>query len=431
LIAPERIQSESDEKVVGETLVRRQKKIDAILLSGATERKWTKVTDKMLPPKARYLSSPLCNVLQKEMEKKVVPGGNFVELLRNHEVIKDLMVLVVDTIHYDCLHELYSKSPIRMNDECGYLLLTAFNLLDKAAVAGKLSHKCSFWWHVMDEMRSGRIHKHSPYPTCTPHVRSYLFQVLASELLSWCKDVLARVNENERPSGQASYLVRRNQQPAAAVTDFITVGKDVNTFVGFSLYSLKRKYGKYDELPEGQQLVEDKYWILVDMVAKEDDIAGEEEYLTLYYDQYMGVLNDGGLTLVAPRYANLFHGILYQIALSCNTQKMVENRNECMAIARSHVMNQVPGWAVKLEALTAGLLLSKPKEACTQILTEIITKTFNAKGNSIMKRYYSCFLARGGKKSSLSSNRESRKHEGLGGRKKTAPTPQPPPPHSK
>ncbi len=143
----------------------------------------------------------------------------------------------------------------------------------------------------------------------------------------------------------------------------------------------------------------------------------------------MGVLNDGGLTLVAPRYANLFHGILYQIVLSCNAQKMVENRNECMAIARLPVMNQVPGWAVKLEVLTAGLLLSKPKEACTtQILTEIITKTFNAKGNSIMKRYYSCFLARGGKKSALSSNRESRKkHEGLAaGRKKTTPTPQPP-----
>jgi hypothetical protein len=68
--------------------------------------------------------------------------------------------------------------------------------------------------------------------------------------------------------------------------------------------------------------------------------------------------------------------------------------------------------------LTVGLLLSKPKEACSQILTEIITKTFNAKGNSIMKRYYSCFLARGGKKSSLFTNRESRKQEGLGGRRK-------------
>jgi hypothetical protein len=426
LIGPERIQSESDKKVVGEMLGCRQKKIDAILLS-ATKRKWTAVTDKMLPPKARYLSSKLCNVLQKEMENKVVPEGNFVELLRNHEVIRDLMVLVMDTIHYDCLHELFSKSPIRMNNECGYLLLTAFHLLDKAAVAGKLSHKFSFWWHVMDEMRSGRIHKHSPHPTCTPHVRSYLFQVLASELLCWCKDVLARVNENERPSGQASYLVR-NEQPSAIVTDFTTVGKDVNTFVGFSLYSLKRKYGKYNELPEGQ-LLEDKYWILVDMIAKESDIAGNEEYLALYYDQYMGVLNDGGLTLVAPRYANLFHVILYQIALSCNTQKMVENRNECMAIARLQVMKQLPGWAVKLEVLTAGLLLTKPKEACTQILTEIITKTFNAKGNSIMKRYYSCFLARGGKKSSLSSNRESRKHEGLGRKKTAAPTTPPELPH--
>ena len=158
------------------------------------------------------------------------------------------------------------------------------------------------------------------------------------------------------------------------------------------------------------------------MVAREGDIAGNEEYLQMYYDQYMGVLNQGGLTLVAPRYASLFHGILYHMALCCNTQKMVENRNEFMSIARKTVMAQVPGWAITLEELTVGLLLSKPKEACSQILTEIITKTFNAKGNSIMKRYYSCFLARGGKKSSLSSNRESRKHEGIGRKKTPAPT---------
>jgi hypothetical protein len=176
---------------------------------------------------------------------------------------------------------------------------------------------------------------------------------------------------------------------------------------------------KYEELPEGE-LLEDKYWILVDMVAKEGDIARNKEYLALYYDQYFGVLNHGGLTLVAPRYANLFHGILYQIAMCCNMPKMVENRNDCMRMARKTVMDQVPGWAEKVEVLTFGLQLSIPKEACRQILTEIITKMFNAKGNSILKRYYACYLARGGKKSSLSSNRESRKQEGLG-RKKTAP----------
>jgi hypothetical protein len=69
------------------------------------------------------------------------------------------------------------------------------------------------------------------------------------------------------------------------------------------------------------------------------------------------------------------------------------------------------------------LFLFQPKEACSQILREVITKTFNAKGNSIMKRYYSSVLARGGKKSSLSSNRECRKQEGLG-KKKAASAPE-------
>jgi hypothetical protein len=171
------------------------------------------------------------------------------------------------------------------------------------------------------------------------------------------------VKDNERSSGQATYLSFSSQQKSATVTDVKMVGFDLNTFFGFSLlYSLKKsRYGKYEELPEGQ-VFEDKYWILLDMVAKEGDIADNEEYLQMYYDQYMGVLNQGGLTLVAPRYASIFHGILYHMALCCNTQKMAENRNEFMSIARKTVMTQVPGWAITLGNLRLGCFFQNRKK---------------------------------------------------------------------
>ena len=71
-------------------------------------------------------------------------------------------------------------------------------------------------------------------------------------------------------------------------------------------------------------------------------------------------------------------------------------------------------WALQLEKLTAQLPLCNPKKGNEEILKEIVCKLFNAKGNSILKRYFSTYLARGGKKASQSSSRELRKHEGLG-----------------
>jgi hypothetical protein len=167
--------------------------------------------------------------------------------------------------------------------------------------------------------------------------------------------------------------------------------------------------------------LEDKYWILVDMVAREEDIASNKEYLELYYNQYCGILTQGGMTLLSPRYAQLFHGVLYQMALCCNTAMMADNKSNCMRTARKSILDQMAGgWAGQLQSLlTVGLQLSKPEESCREILHEIITKMVNAKGNSIMKRYYANYLARGGKKSSLSSNREARQQEGLGKRKKS------------
>jgi hypothetical protein len=191
------------------------------------------------------------------------------------------------------------------------------------------------------------------------------------------------------------------------------VGKDVNTFFGYSLFSLKAKYGDWESLGEGDT-DEDKFWILHDLISNEEEIIGNEQYLAKYYDQYLGILNRGGMTLVSPRYAHLFHGILFAIALKVNESKVIEHKDKCMEVARGEIREQMPGWKQRLVGLTKHLPLSQPKEACAEFLEEVLWKAFHAKGNSIVKRYYSKYLARGGKKSSQSSQREERKQEGLG-----------------
>jgi hypothetical protein len=72
------------------------------------------------------------------------------------------------------------------------------------------------------------------------------------------------------------------------------------------------KYGKYEELPEGHQVFEDKYWILLDMVAKEGDIADNEE----------GRADDGGAEIrQSIPWDSLPHGFVLQYAKDGGEQK--------------------------------------------------------------------------------------------------------------
>ena len=198
--------------------------------------------------------------------------------------------------------------------------------------------------------------------------------------------------------------------------DHNTVGTDVNTFVGFSLFSLKKRYGNIEVLAPGHE-EEDKFWLLTDMVALEADIVDNDEYLSKYYDSYYVILNRGDMTLVSPRYITLCHEILYKISMRVNMKKMIENKGEFVIIAREMVEKNLPAWSVELRRLSEGVHLVNAEKACNALMSEIVQKTFNAKVSSVIKRYHSMFLARGGKEASRSSLREVRKQEGLGSKK--------------
>jgi len=85
-----------------------------------------------------------------------------------------------------------------------------------------------------------------------------------------------------------------------------------------------------------------------------------------------------------------------------------------MALAREEVMMNMSTWTLSLKEITNDLHLQNREVSCSTLLNEIIEKAFNAKANSVMKRYQSIFLARGGKHASQSTMREERKFEGKG-----------------
>ena len=191
----------------------------------------------------------------------------------------------------------------------------------------------------------------------------------------------------------------------------------VNTFVGFSLFSLKKKYGGFEDLENGLEQ-EDKFWLLTDLVATEDDMSRGLLAVPRFVLRH---LNRGNMTLVSPRYVDLFHQILFQISRSLNVVKKIENRSNFMTNARDEVMRNLSAWSKEIQLrATGGVYMVDPEKTCRELLSEIVEKIFNSKGNAVLKRHYSMFLARGGKEqSSRSTLRESRKQEGLGSRKKT------------
>ena len=114
------------------------------------------------------------------------------------------------------------------------------------------------------------------------------------------------------------------------------------------------------------------------------------------------------MTLVSPRYAHLFHEILWEIAKCLNVNKMVEEKNGLFELARREINDNLPAWSMQLQSIAEGVHMVNPEKACHELLSEIVQKTFNSKGSAVLKRYYSIFLARGGKESSQCTLLESR-----------------------
>jgi hypothetical protein len=66
----------------------------------------------------------------------------------------------------------------------------------------------------------------------------------------------------------------------------------------------------------------------------------------------------------------------------------VENRYKFMEQARDEVARNLPLWSKDLERTRAeeGVYMVNPeKAACEELLSEIVTKIFNSKGNAVLK----------------------------------------------
>ena len=389
-----------------------------IIASNASEMLLDQDDQYMLPLHLKKpVKSMLGVLLVAKLQSKAIPGKTIVNFLRNHQVVKDLMVLALSSssIHQTWIHGLYGPSTKLWSEQLHFLLETAFQLLDASADSKKASHESSFWWQVANVMRNQSIHLMSPHPTCcSTHIRSYLFIFLAQQLLGWCKDLLDKHKEK-----QEEELVTADcwQRGKVMSIDFATIGHNVNSYFGYALHRVNREYRQYEEVGKGGDA--DEFELLTHMIAAGENIVSDQAYLNEYYDHYFNFLNQGGMTMVSPLYVKLFHTIFYEICLCLNKKKLFDEKDKkAMALARATVMNQLNGWVQEVQMIASSeLQFEDPAKVCMKLLSKIITKVFNARTNTVLKRYQSTHLARGGCTSSKSSMREERKHEGKGRKK--------------
>ena len=125
--------------------------------------------------------------------------------------------------------------------------------------------------------------------------------------------------------------------------------------------------------------------------------------------------------ILTTMHAKLFHRIYFTICLSLNRKILFEDKNKKqMEVVRSNVMENLPAWVEELQKIAESELhLEDPSKTCTKLLSSIITKVFNARSNTLLKRYQSTHLARGQSKAVRSAFREDMKHASRKGKKRS------------
>lgn len=186
---------------------------------------------------------------------------------------------------------------------------------------------------------------------------------------------------------------------------------DVNRFVGWALFSMRTKTrkGKWAQKIDEEE-ADDVLELLEDMSTRESEIVDNQEYLDKYYSLMDRIYNEGGLTLVSPKYAALGHKVLIAITEHVDFDEIKSKRDQYVKDARERVAKIVDD-----TLLPAFLDLSKDlaleSNLSRTIFKKIVKKAFNARIGAFIRYYKSENIGRGTKGEQQSALREEIKHE--------------------
>ena len=201
-----------------------------------------------------------------------------------------------------------------------------------------------------------------------------------------------------RPSDN---IIEKNWKKAQAT--------EMNRFFGWALFSIRRITRKriMREMTEEDE-PDSVLTILKDMSVFEHEIVDNEDYLEKYYAPIDRIYNEGWLTLVSPKFADLGHEVMISIVGHIDIKKVKERRGECVLIARKEVEKDV-----QERLMPTFLELTEDKnvdeDERRSLFLAIVRKTFNSRVGGLLRYYKSIKLNRGTKGENNSALREEKK----------------------
>ena len=223
-----------------------------------------------------------------------------------------------------------------------------------------------------------------------------LYQVLSNSMLKY----IPKIFISKFPP-RADPLIANDWKIAQAT--------EMNRFVGWALYDVRTKTrkrkrnGMIDECEADSILT-----LLKVMSAFEHEIVDNEDYLNKYYAPIDRIYNEGWLTLVSPKFADLGHKVLISIVEHIDVDTVMSERENCVKNAREKINEDVKNHLMRtfLE-LTEDMDILE--ETRINLFLKLVRKTVNCRVGALIRYYKSITINRGTKGENSSVFREEKR----------------------
>ena len=322
--------------------------------------------------------------MREELCSTMATGG-FSQFLIKHTLLPEYAKLSVGTGHDDYFKSVIEGKDPTFDTECQHLVRMCWENLDDALEAATNNYQRMYHFHVYEDLCTQMVAGERKFMSYDKTGVSILYLLISKLVMRQVKVLLRRHQD---------LLRSRRQRQTVEKPDWRIFQKyDVNRFVGWALYSLRCRIRKGKRIAS---MDEDEEDLMIDLMSEMSvkEIVDDESYLQEYYPLFDRLYNEGGLTLMAPKYIGLGHKILIAIAQQIHYDKMLSDSSHYVEKARDAVAESVEKELLP-EFLHQTAHHDLREDLRKLLFIRLVRKTFNARMGAFIRQHKTETVARG------------------------------------